>query len=93
MELFIGIDIAKAEVEIKESNQRGTYSERNNQAGIRRIVRRMTEERPTLVVMEATGGYEKPLARALALKQANAEGVREEVFGSRAGRHPERPTL
>lgn len=66
MEPFIGIDVAKAEVEIKESNQQETYSERNNQAGIRRIVRRMTEIQPALVATEATGGYEKPLARALA---------------------------
>jgi transposase len=66
MELFIGIDIAKAEVEIKESSRQETYSERNNQTGIRRIVRRMLEIQPILVAMEATGGYEKPLARALA---------------------------
>lgn len=65
MELFIGIDVAKAEFEIKESASPGTYSERHNQTGIRKIVRRMVALQPTLVVMEATGGLEKALARAM----------------------------
>jgi transposase len=65
MGIFIGIDVAKAEVEIKESISPNTYSERNNQAGIRKIVRRMLAIQATLVVMEATGGIEKSLARAL----------------------------
>ena len=39
------------------------------------------------------GKQNRYMRGTLALKQANAEGVREEVFGSRAGRHPERPTL
>jgi transposase len=78
MELFVGIDVAKAEVEIKESSERRSYSERNSQVGIRRIIRRMTEIRPTLVVMEATGGYEKPLARALA-----EAGIRVAVINPR----------
>jgi hypothetical protein len=65
MEHFIGIDIAKAEFEIKESASPGTYSERHNHTGIRKIVRRMVAIQPKLVVMEATGGLEKALARAL----------------------------
>jgi transposase len=65
MELFIGIDVAKAEFEIKESASPNTYSERHNQTGIRKIVRRMVAIQPKLVVMEATGGLEKALARAL----------------------------
>ncbi len=62
MELFIGIDVAKAEFEIKESASPGTYSERHNKTGIRKIVRRMVAIQPKLVVMEATGGLEKALA-------------------------------
>jgi transposase len=65
MEIFVGIDIAKAEFEIKESGPQKTYTERHNQTGIRKIVRRMVAIQPTLVVMEATGGLEKALARAL----------------------------
>jgi len=64
MEVFVGIDIANAEFEIKESGPQKTYSERHTTAGIRRIVRRMAAIQPTLVVMEATGGLEKALARA-----------------------------
>jgi transposase len=77
MELFVGIDVAKATFEIKESTapppcsalrrtRHTTYSEPNTPAGIRRIARRMVDIQPILVVMEATGGLEKALARALA---------------------------
>lgn len=66
MEIFVGIDIAKAEVEIKESGSLRTYSERHTKAGIRKTVRRMVAIQSTLVVMEATGGLEKALSRALA---------------------------
>jgi len=66
MEIYVGIDIAKADFEIKESGPQKTYSERHTQTGIRKTVRRMVAIQPTLVVMEATGGLEKTLARALA---------------------------
>ena len=78
MEVFVGIDVAKAEFEIKETGSRKTYSERHTQTGIRRTVRRMTAIQPTLVVMEATGGLEKSLARALA-----AAGIRVAVINPR----------
>lgn len=64
MGLFVGIDIAKETLEIKEASTK-TYSQPHTAAGIRTIVRWMTELRPTLVAMEATGGLEKALARAL----------------------------
>ncbi len=65
MEIFVGIDVAKAEFEVKETGSHKTYSERHTQTGIRRIVRRMVAIQPTLLVMEATGGLEKALASAL----------------------------
>lgn len=78
MEIFVGIDIAKADFEIKESGPQKTYSERHTQTGIRKIVRRMAAIQPTLVVMEATGGLEKALARAL-----TAAGIRIAVINPR----------
>ncbi len=78
MEVFVGIDVAKAELEIKESGPQKTYSERHTQTGIRKIVRRMAAIQPTLVAMEATGGLEKPLARALV-----AAGLRVAVINPR----------
>jgi transposase len=78
MEVYVGIDIAKAELEIKESGPKKTYSERHTQAGIRKIVRRMATIQPTLVVMEATGGLEKALARALV-----TAGIRAAVINPR----------
>lgn len=78
MEIYIGIDVAKAEFEIKESGPQKTYSERHTQTGIRRVVRRMAAIQPALVVMEATGGLEKALARALA-----AAGIRVAVINPR----------
>jgi transposase len=64
--LFIGIDVAKdqLDVHVRPSGEHVTVV--NDESGIRPLVRRLTERRPTLIVLEATGGYEMPLVAALA---------------------------
>ena len=63
---FIGIDVAKAQLEYasRPSNQAGTVP--NDESGIRELVARCQALTPTLVVCEATGGYEAALVAALA---------------------------
>ena len=64
--LFIGIDVAKAQLEFacRPSGETGTVP--NADAGIRELVTRCQALRPTLIVLEATGGYEAALVAALA---------------------------
>jgi transposase len=62
---FIGIDVAKAQLEFagRPSGETGTVS--NDEVGIRALVERIRDLRPTLIVLEATGGYEAAVVAAL----------------------------
>jgi transposase len=63
---FIGIDVAKAQLEFacRPSDETGAVP--NDEAGIRALVARGQTLTPTLIVCEATGGYEAALVAALA---------------------------
>jgi len=63
---FIGIDVAKAQLEFasRPSGETGTVP--NAEGGIHALVQRCQALAPTLVVCEATGGYEAALVAALA---------------------------
>ena len=64
--LFIGIDVAKAQLEFacRPSGETGTVA--NDEPGIGELVARCRTLAPTLLVCEATGGYEAALVAALA---------------------------
>ena len=55
--MFVGIDVAKAElvVSIVPSAERFTVA--NDERGVRTLVERLRALAPTLIVLEATGGY------------------------------------
>jgi transposase len=64
--MFVGIDVAKAElvVSIAPSTERFTVA--NDERGVRTLVERLRALTPTLIVLEATGGYELLGVAALA---------------------------
>jgi transposase len=62
---FVGIDVAKARLDIAVRPGGDQWTARNDEAGIEQLVARLKELAPTLVVLEATGGLEIPLAAAL----------------------------
>ena len=63
--LFIGIDVAKAQLEFacRPSGETGTVC--NYDGGIRELVARCRALTPALIVLEATGGYEAAVVAAL----------------------------
>jgi transposase len=63
---FIGIDISKARLDGHCRHDGAPFREANDEAGIAAVVARLKAVAPTLVVVEATGGLEAPLAAALA---------------------------
>jgi transposase len=63
---FVGIDISKARLDGYCLPQGERFDNPNDDAGISAVVKRLTALGPTLVVLEATGGLETPLAAALA---------------------------
>ena len=78
---FVGIDVAKARLDLAVRPSGEQWTARNDEAGITEVVARLTTLAPTLVVLEATGGLEVPLAAAL-----TAAGVALAVINPRQAR-------
>ncbi|HSL03924.1 MAG TPA: IS110 family transposase [Nitrospiraceae bacterium] len=62
---FVGIDVSKAQLDValRPSDEHDTLV--HDAAGIDTLVARLRHIAPTLIVLEATGGWERPLVRAL----------------------------
>jgi transposase len=80
-EIFAGIDVSKARLDGACRGGGGAFAAPNDPAGIAAVVARMVALTPALVVVEATGGLEAPLAAALA-----AAGVPVAVINPRQAR-------
>jgi transposase len=65
-ELFIGIDVCKAALDGAALPQGLRFQQGNDPKGIAAVVALLLPLRPTLIVLEATGGLELPLAASLA---------------------------
>lgn len=63
--VFVGIDVAKEHVDVFGSGDRTPTRWSNDEAGIESLVTVLIARAPTLVVMEATGGYQRKLLVAL----------------------------
>jgi transposase len=64
-ETFIGIDVARASLDIAVRPTGEQWQGANDPAGIVALVPRLRALKPTLIVLEATGGLELPLLAAL----------------------------
>lgn len=64
--MFVGIDVAKDELVVGVRPSGEVFTVGNTRAGVRALVTRWREAPPTLIVLEATGGYEAVAASALA---------------------------
>ena len=78
----VGIDVAKAEVVVAVRSGGERWTESNDETGVDRLRDRIRRLTPTLVVLEATGGYERAAVAALAAVQrpvvvANPRQVRD----------------
>jgi transposase len=62
----IGIDVAKDQLEWAEGPEGKVRCVPNSLRGIRCLVRRFASLQPERIVLESTGGYERPLLEALA---------------------------
>ena len=64
--VFVGIDIAKTDCVVACRPDSAAWTAPNDPPGITATVDRVRALAPTLIVLEATGGYETPLVAALA---------------------------
>ena len=84
--LVAGIDVSKARLDVcllaeSEPQRRETFAVANDPEGIGHLLDRLDGERPGLVVMEASGKYERPAAAAIA-----AAGIAVAVVNPRQAR-------
>lgn len=63
---WIGIDVAKAALDVASSGEERPWRVTNDEAGITALVADLTARKPRLVVLEATGGHERAVTAALA---------------------------
>ena len=65
--LYVGIDVSKEKLDLARSDRDGVVAYANDAAGVAAVVRLLADAGPALamVVVEATGGLERPLLEAL----------------------------
>lgn len=64
--LFVGIDVAKATLDVALGSEGELFQVANDESGIAELAQRLSRLGPELLVLEATGGYESGVAGALA---------------------------
>jgi transposase len=65
-EIFVGIDVSKERLDVHVRPHGRVFATGRDDAGLARLVEELRQLKPTLVVLEATGGYEAVVASALA---------------------------
>ena len=93
---YVGIDVAKASMDIAICPTDDRWEVSNDDAGIRQLVSRMKILEPVLVLLEASGGLELPLVASLAAGEVpvvvvNPRQVRD--FARATGRLAKTDTL
>jgi transposase len=66
-QVFVGIDVAKAQLDIALRPTGERWAVSNDDAGIAALVTRLQEIAPQLIVLEATGTYQRAAVAALAV--------------------------
>jgi transposase len=89
VEIFVGIDVSKGSLDVAIHEQDETYRVGNDDVGISELVKRMKELKPTLIVLEPTGGFEmlvvaELMHAGLPVVVVNAKRVRD--FAKATGR-------
>ena len=67
--IYVGIDVAKAQVDVAVRPTDDRWEVSHDQAGIRKLVSHLKALQPAMVLLEASGGLELPLVAALATKE------------------------
>src|SRR5258706_10251991 len=80
--IFVGIDVSKAHLDIAIRPTAQIVSVPNDKAGIKTLVKHLEKLRPTLVVLESTGGLERQVMHGLvgaeiSVVMANPRQVRD----------------
>jgi transposase len=96
MEIFVGIDVSKRRLDIAVRPTGEAFHVDNNEAGIAGLNERLASLKPTLIVLESTGGYERDVAFNLSSARmpvavVNARQIRD--FAKATGKLAKTDTL
>jgi transposase len=94
-EIFVGIDISKNRLDVAVTPGDQTMAHPNNENGIQKLVKRLNNLKPLIILLEATGGYEFFLVAALREAKLPACFINPKLvrnFARSAGISPPRPT-
>ncbi len=81
MDPYVGVDVSKARLDIAARPSGEMWTVANDEEGIEALLGRLRRMRPSLVVLEASGGYERPVVATLA-----AAGIPVAVVNPRQAR-------
>jgi transposase len=84
---YVGIEVSKATLDVALLPMGRHFLVSNDEAGIDELLGRFEDPKPILVVLEASGGYERPVAAAMA-----ASGIAVAVVNPRQTRDFARAT-
>lgn len=84
---YVGIDVSKARLDVCVLPAQETFAVDNDEAGLEELASKLEGLSPALVLLEATGGFERPAAAALA-----ASGIAVAVVNPRQARDFARAT-
>ena len=64
-EMYVGIDVSKSRLDVAVPGKEDVWQVENTRDGITQLVQQMQELQPELIVVEATGGYQRAVVEAL----------------------------
>jgi transposase len=74
-DVFVGIDVSKAKLDVHTLPSEEAWSTTNDDESVRNLVGRIAALQPTLIVLEATGGLERRVLAALLAARLPAVAV------------------
>jgi transposase len=79
---YIGIDVSKAKLDVSFSNNNSLLQFPNDENGLKDLIKALPNKKKSLIILEATGGYERLAANFLRRKNfkvavVNAKRVRD----------------
>lgn len=72
---YVGIDVSKMNLDIAINNHPSSLKISNNAEGFKELIKNFPSRKKSLIVLEATGGYEKQVANYLKRKKFNVAVV------------------
>lgn len=72
---YIGLDVSKAKLDVSMSHDDALLQISNDEAGLKELIKKLPSKKSSLIILEATGGYERLCASYLRRKKFNVSIV------------------